>query len=203
VRRRTAHLTQAQLAEAAGFSVVYISMLERGSRQPQRTTVALLADALDLSAPEHVALAATAQAPAADAAWRRGDDTGSTHLPFGGFLGAVPTSPLVGRERELALLKEALGAVAGGHGPLSPRASQPQLPRGGRLFLRLRPTVTLAQLALVAGTRWQVEQAFELAKGEVGILWTDRENSKVGLLRAVGWGILASNLRRIAQRLVA
>jgi SRSO17 transposase len=29
-------------------------------------------------------------------------------------------------------------------------------------------TVTLGQLALVAGTRWQVEQAFELAKGEVG-----------------------------------
>jgi SRSO17 transposase len=30
-------------------------------------------------------------------------------------------------------------------------------------------TVTLPQLALVAGTRWQVEQAFELAKGEVGL----------------------------------
>jgi transcriptional regulator with XRE-family HTH domain len=44
--RRAAHLTQAQLAEAAGFSVVYISMLERGTRQPQRTTVALLAEAL-------------------------------------------------------------------------------------------------------------------------------------------------------------
>jgi SRSO17 transposase len=29
--------------------------------------------------------------------------------------------------------------------------------------------VTLQQLALVAGTRWQVEQAFELAKGEVGL----------------------------------
>lgn len=31
------------------------------------------------------------------------------------------------------------------------------------------PDVTLPQLALVAGTRWQVEQAFELAKGEVGL----------------------------------
>jgi SRSO17 transposase len=29
--------------------------------------------------------------------------------------------------------------------------------------------VTLGQLARVAGTRWQVEQAFELAKGEVGL----------------------------------
>jgi len=44
--RRAARLTQAQLAERAGFSVVYISMLERGARQPQRTTVALLAEAL-------------------------------------------------------------------------------------------------------------------------------------------------------------
>ncbi len=47
--RRAARLTQAQLAERAGFSVVYISMLERGARQPQPSTVALLADALDLS----------------------------------------------------------------------------------------------------------------------------------------------------------
>jgi SRSO17 transposase len=28
---------------------------------------------------------------------------------------------------------------------------------------------TLEQVARVAGTRWQVEQAFELAKGEVGL----------------------------------
>jgi transcriptional regulator with XRE-family HTH domain len=43
--RRAARLTQAQFAERAGFSVVYISMLERGARQTQRTTVALLAEA--------------------------------------------------------------------------------------------------------------------------------------------------------------
>jgi hypothetical protein len=29
--------------------------------------------------------------------------------------------------------------------------------------------VTLQRLALVAGTHWQVEQAIELAKGEVGL----------------------------------
>ena len=74
--RRAAHLTQAQLAERAGFSVVYISMLERGARQPQRTTVALLADALALLPAERAALERAAQSPATDvtrpsARWRR------------------------------------------------------------------------------------------------------------------------------------
>src|SRR2546429_6747540 len=54
--RRAAHLTQAQLAERAGFSVVYVSMLERGARQPQRTTMDALADALGLSPGERAAL---------------------------------------------------------------------------------------------------------------------------------------------------
>src|SRR5262245_37620277 len=62
--RRAAHLTQAQLAERAGFSVVYISMLERGARAPQRTTVDLLADALALTADERAALEGAAQLPA-------------------------------------------------------------------------------------------------------------------------------------------
>lgn len=54
--RRAAHLTQAQLAERAGFSVVYISMLERGARQPQPSTVTLLVEALVLPGAERVAL---------------------------------------------------------------------------------------------------------------------------------------------------
>jgi transcriptional regulator with XRE-family HTH domain len=112
--RRAAHLTQAQLAEAAGFSVVYISMLERGARQPQRTTLTLLADALALSSAERVALEAAA--PALAAAQRRRDDgeAGTPHLPVGGFLGALPSSQLVGRERERAVIGAALEAVASG-----------------------------------------------------------------------------------------
>jgi transcriptional regulator with XRE-family HTH domain len=50
--RRATRMTQAQLAERAGFRVVYLSMLERGARQPQRTTVALLAEALALAPSE-------------------------------------------------------------------------------------------------------------------------------------------------------
>src|SRR6185437_13394664 len=63
--RRAVHMTQAQLAERAGFSVVYISMLERGARTPQRATVLLLADALDLSGAERAAFESAAQAPSA------------------------------------------------------------------------------------------------------------------------------------------
>src|SRR5262245_58389157 len=56
--RRGPRLTQAELVEHAGFSVVYISMLERGAGQPQRTTVALHSEALGLSPSERVALKA-------------------------------------------------------------------------------------------------------------------------------------------------
>ena len=57
-----------------------------------------------------------------------------------------------------------------GHGPLPARAPQRQHPEELAYYFVFGPaTVTLAQLALVAGTRWQVEQAFELAKGEVGL----------------------------------
>src|SRR5262245_35580894 len=99
--RRAARLTQAQLAERAGFSVVYISMLERGVRQPQRSTAVLLADALDLSRDERAAFEATAQAPDTARRQRSADPVGTTHPPVGAYLGALPASPLVGREREL------------------------------------------------------------------------------------------------------
>ena len=120
--RRASHLTQAQLAERAGFSVTYISKLERGARQPQRSTVVLLADALSLSGDERATFESSAessaQAPGV-ARHRRdrddsGDDTGSPPLPVGGFLGALPAGPLVGRARELAAVDEALAAVATG-----------------------------------------------------------------------------------------
>jgi predicted ATPase len=109
-------LTQAELAEAAGFSVVYISMLERGTRQPQRSTVALLADALDLAGAERRALEAAAQAPDFVRRRRSDDDTGTPHLPVGGFLGALPAGLLVGCEREREVIGTALEAVASGQG---------------------------------------------------------------------------------------
>ena len=100
--RRAAHLTQAQLAERAGFSVVYVSMLERGARAPQRTTVALLADALALSPTERAALETAAQLPTRDqqAAMPL---TLRLPLPIGGFLGALPIGTAGGTRRPNSL----------------------------------------------------------------------------------------------------
>ena len=45
VYRRAAGLTQEQLAERAGYSTVYVSMLERGQRLPLPATAMTFADA--------------------------------------------------------------------------------------------------------------------------------------------------------------
>jgi predicted ATPase/transcriptional regulator with XRE-family HTH domain len=54
--RRAAHLTQGDLAQRAGYSSHYVSMLERGVRLPQPLTVDLLADALALQDSDRAAL---------------------------------------------------------------------------------------------------------------------------------------------------
>lgn len=45
-RRKKAGLSQEQLAQAAGVSAVYVSMLERGQRHPTLDTVFDIAEAL-------------------------------------------------------------------------------------------------------------------------------------------------------------
>src|SRR5262245_50356022 len=115
--RRSAHLTQAELAERAGFSVVYISMLERGTRQPQPSTVALLAEALELSGGERATLVSAAQLPS-NINHRPTVQVEPSPLPMGGFLGALPASPLVGRTQELSEILATLHAVTHGQGRL-------------------------------------------------------------------------------------
>jgi tetratricopeptide (TPR) repeat protein len=117
--RRAAHLTQAELAESAGFSVTYVSKLERGARLPQRTTVTLLADALALSPTERAALETALRLPPDRRLLdRRPGSVTETALPIGAFLGATPAGPLVGREAELGAVAVALAAVASGQGRL-------------------------------------------------------------------------------------
>jgi tetratricopeptide (TPR) repeat protein/transcriptional regulator with XRE-family HTH domain len=98
--RRAAGLTQEVLAEQAHLSVYTVSALERGANPtPRKDTVALLAEALELSDRERAALEAAARGLGAvtDA------------------LSPAParTIPLVGRAQELALLDRHLA----GEGP--------------------------------------------------------------------------------------
>ncbi len=87
-RRRAAGLTQEGLAEQAGFSPHYISMLERGVRLPPPVTVDLLADALALTPDERRAWQDAVPLPPTSAASPR--------------TLRAPVPPLLGRERELA-----------------------------------------------------------------------------------------------------
>ena len=86
--RRIAHLTQEELAERAGYSAHYVSMLERGVRIPQPLTTDLLADALTLHETERAALHATIEAHSPPPA--------SVRVTPG------PSIPLIGREEDIA-----------------------------------------------------------------------------------------------------
>jgi len=101
--RRAAALTQEALAERAGYSVVYIGMLERGQRLPLPATVQALADALALPSRERALLQAAAPPQDGSAL-----DPALAPAPFG----ATPHH-LVGRAREL----EALDRHLAGLGP--------------------------------------------------------------------------------------
>ena len=57
--RRLSHLTQQELAERAGYSAHYVSMLERGVRAPQPITAEILAEALDLTGDDRAELLGT------------------------------------------------------------------------------------------------------------------------------------------------
>lgn len=54
-QRRTRGLTQEALAEALDLSVAYVSLIERGGRNPPYTTVVAIARALGVSASRIVA----------------------------------------------------------------------------------------------------------------------------------------------------
>jgi transcriptional regulator with XRE-family HTH domain/tetratricopeptide (TPR) repeat protein len=117
--RRAAHLTQAQLAERAGFSANYISKLESGAREPQRATVILFANALELSTSEREALQTSFERSGA------GQTADTAPLPIGGFLGAIPTGPFVGRKTERTAIAAALQRVVSRQGQLLVLSGEP------------------------------------------------------------------------------
>ena len=103
--RETAGLTQEELADGAGLTAKAVSLLERGERRhPYPHTIRALADALELSEKERIALIAAVSSQSGD-------------VPFTGGAGArpcappAPLTPLVGRDREV---EEVAGLVARG-----------------------------------------------------------------------------------------
>jgi len=94
--RLAAGLTQEALAERAGYSAVYVGLIERGQRAPQPSTVALLADALGLTAEDRESLVAAA---------RQVDPAVPQDTPVvAERVQALPllSAPLVGREGDIA-----------------------------------------------------------------------------------------------------
>jgi predicted ATPase/DNA-binding XRE family transcriptional regulator len=92
--RRLAHLTQEDLAERAGYSAHYVSMLERGVRVPQPLTADLLADALRLVMLERATLHAAIEAHPPPTAPLQG-------MPR-------PSLPLIGRQEDRARIVRVL-----------------------------------------------------------------------------------------------
>ncbi len=91
--RHAAGLTQEALAGRGGYSPVYVSMLERGRRQPLPATVQLLAEALNLPVHDRELLQLAA----------RSGDGGPDATTHGASF-----PPLVGRADELSMLERHL-----------------------------------------------------------------------------------------------
>jgi predicted ATPase/DNA-binding XRE family transcriptional regulator len=94
--RSAASLTQEELASRAGLSVDAVGLLERGSRSPRSRTVRMLADALRLGPGERAAFAASAGRRRPASVLRAPPDL------------RLPSTPFVGRGRELAQLRALL-----------------------------------------------------------------------------------------------
>jgi predicted ATPase/DNA-binding XRE family transcriptional regulator len=92
--RRAAGLSQAVLAERVGYSVGHLSRLERAARLPGADIAAGLADTLELGPTDRAALLAAAHQPTTVAST-------TDNLP-------PQLTPLVGRERERALVTQLL-----------------------------------------------------------------------------------------------
>ncbi len=96
--RRAAGLTQEDLAARAGYSAVYVSMLERGQRLPHPATVESLADALDVSTHDRALLHNAARR---DGAAVPADPAGK-----------VSPQLLVGRAHEVSAIEQHLVGMA-------------------------------------------------------------------------------------------
>jgi transcriptional regulator with XRE-family HTH domain/tetratricopeptide (TPR) repeat protein len=149
--RKAARISQEELAERAGFSAVYISMLERGLRSPVSTSVALLAHALALSPEECSTLEAAARSASSPTPAVRSSAARAAvpRVPVGGFLGALPDSPLVARDAEMERLLAALDRAVQGDGRLVLLAGEPGI---GKTRLAQELTVAARERGVLVAT---------------------------------------------------
>jgi predicted ATPase/transcriptional regulator with XRE-family HTH domain len=109
--RRTAGLTQAELAERAGISEDTISNIERDvPHAPRKDTLELLADALALGAEERAAFLAAVRVTRAQAQTSAASEVVSSDGSSNGprrsphYHTPLPPTPLIGRERDLSMV---------------------------------------------------------------------------------------------------
>lgn len=161
--RLARRMTQSELAERARMSVEAISALERGFRRaPQRQTVLLLVQGLDLDARDASAFTASAAAAAKPVPRRRAPSRGVAHVSSAGA--AVPR--LIGRERDVAALRKVIhpGALVtvcgtGGIGKTVLAKALAAERNGKNVFVALGPL-------LPGGPVWDaVARAFHLPAG--------------------------------------
>jgi DNA-binding XRE family transcriptional regulator len=114
-RRKALDLTQAALAARAGCALTTIKKIETGARQPSRRLAGRLADALALSADERALLLAAAGGAlsAADPALVAPPVPGAAPAPVpkpttAPVILPAPPGPLIGRAREVAVLRALL-----------------------------------------------------------------------------------------------
>lgn len=168
--REVAGLTQEELAARAELSARAIAALERGERRrPYPHTVRSLADALELGDDERASLFAAMPG--------RGATQVSTAAPLESNL-PTPSTPLLGREKELREVKDYLGKVrlltltgTGGVGKTrlaleSARASlAAELFPAGVAFVALAPledpTLVISSIARSLGVRETERQSLE------------------------------------------
>jgi tetratricopeptide (TPR) repeat protein/DNA-binding XRE family transcriptional regulator len=98
--RRGLGMTQQELATAAGYSEVYVGMLERGQRVPSSATIEALAEALALDLHQRASLIAAARTSVLGAS--------PSALVSATAPPVAAGTQLVGRTREMALVKRQL-----------------------------------------------------------------------------------------------
>ncbi|MBV9281996.1 MAG: AAA family ATPase, partial [Chloroflexi bacterium] len=96
--------------------------------------------------------------PTAEDIAPRHPGSGAQRLPIGGFLGALPSGPLVGREEEISRISRAIVAVAGGEGRLICLAGEPG---AGKTRLAQEATLALRDrgFLIAAGSSFEPRQS--------------------------------------------